>query len=153
MNVVKEKLVSVVESCSLQHLVENVECAFFGRLTNNTRFFEEVRLNIGARDETRRVEVDANKFSKTRRVIVTNGLGITVCLQDRVGLDDLVLQGGLLLLSLLHLLAGAGADKGKVGDDLLGVLSLSGPGLASNQDGLILALWKKELSWRPSSSL
>ena len=33
-----------------------------------------------------------------------------------------------------------GADEGKVGDDLLGVLGLPGPGLASNQNGLILTL-------------
>ena len=97
--------------------------------------------------------MDSDELSKPGGVVVPHSLGVTEGLHHGVSLDHLVLQRGLLLLPLLHLLTSAGADEGEVGDDLLGVLSLSGPGLASNQDGLILALWKKELSWRPSSSL
>ena len=89
--------------------------------------------------------MDSDKLSESGGVVVPHSLGVPVGLQDGVGLDDLVLQRGLLLLPLLQLLDGAGADEGEVGDDLLGVLSLSGPGLASNQDGLILTLWKSSV--------
>ena len=86
------------------------------------------------------VEPNTDEFSEAGGVVVPNGLGVAVRLQDWVGLHHLVLQGGLLLLPLLQLLASVGADEGEVGDDLLGVLGLPGPGLASNQNGLILAL-------------
>ena len=58
-----------------------------------------------------------------------------------LGLNDLVLKGSLLLFALLDLFASAGAHKGEVGDDLLGVLSFSGSRLSGNQDGLILTLY------------
>ena len=86
------------------------------------------------------VEPNTDEFSEAGGVVVPNGLGVAVRLQDWVGLHHLVLQGGLLLLPLLQLLASGGADKGEVGDDLLGVLSLSCSRLTSNQNGLILAL-------------
>ena len=47
-------------------------------------------------------------------------VGVAPSLGDGVGLYDLVLKGGLALLPLSR-----GADGGQVGDDLLGVLSLS----------------------------
>ena len=50
-----------------------------------------------------------------------------------LGLDDLVLKVGLALLPL-----SGGAAGGEVGDDLLGVLSLSGSRL-SDKDGLVEA--------------
>ena len=57
--------------------------------------------------------MNPDEFSKSGRVIVPHGLGITPGLQDGVGLDDLVLKGGLTLLPLAR-----GADGGKVGNDL-----------------------------------
>ena len=83
--------------------------------------------------------MDTDELSETGRVVVPGGLGVTVGLQDRVGSHDLVLKGDL----LLGLLAtGASGDHGQVGDDLLGVLSLSSTRLSGNQDRLILALWE-----------
>ena len=76
--------------------------------------------------------MNPDEFSKSGRVIVPHGLGIAPGLQDGVGLDDLVLKGGLSLLPLAR-----GADGGEVGDDLLGVLSLAGTRLSSNKDGLV----------------
>lgn len=63
------------------------------------------------------------------RVVVSHGLGVAPSLEDRVGLHNLVLKGGLALLPL-----SGGADGGKVGNDLLGVLSLSGTRLSSDKD-------------------
>ena len=86
------------------------------------------------------VEPNTDKLSEAGGVVVPNGLGVAVRLQDWVGLHHLVLQGGLLLLPLLQLLASVGADEGEVGDDLLGVLGLSSTGLTSDQDRLVLRL-------------
>ena len=83
------------------------------------------------------VEPNTDEFSEAGGVVVPNGLGVAVRLQHRVRLDHLVFQRGLLLLSLLDLLASVGADEGKVGDDLLGVLCLSGSRLSGDKDGLV----------------
>ena len=83
--------------------------------------------------------MDTDELSETGGVVISHSFGVTVSLQDRVGLDDLVLKRGLLLLSFLHLLSGRGTDEGKVGDDLLGVLSFSGSRFSGNQNRLILA--------------
>ena len=77
--------------------------------------------------------MNPDEFSKSGRVIVPHGLGIAPGLQDGVGLDDLVLKGGLSLLPLA-----GGADGGVVGDHLLRVLRLSGTGLSGNKDRLVL---------------
>ena len=86
------------------------------------------------------VEPNTDEFSEAGGVVVPNGLGVAVRLQDWVGLHHLVLQGGLLLLPLLQLLASVGADESEVGDDLLGVLGLPSTGLTSDQDRLVLRL-------------
>ena len=62
---------------------------------------------------------------------LTSSLGIASGLQDRVGVDTLVLKGGLTLLPLARR-----SDGGKVGEDLLGVLSLSSTRPSSNLDWL-----------------
>ena len=86
------------------------------------------------------VEPNTDEFSEAGGVVVPNGLGVAVRLQDWVGLHHLVLQGGLLLLPLLQLLASVGADEGEVGDDLLGFLGLASTGLTSDQDRLVFRL-------------
>ena len=58
-------------------------------------------------------------------------------------IPNLVLERGLLLDGGgVALLGSGGPDKGKVGDDLLGVLGLAGTGLAGDEDGLVLVLCK-----------
>ena len=78
--------------------------------------------------------MDPDELSKPGGVVVPHSLSIAPSLQHRVGLDNLVLKGGLALLPL-----SGGADGGKVGDDLLGVLSLSGTRLSGDKDGLVVA--------------
>ena len=84
------------------------------------------------------VEPNTDEFSEAGGVVVPNGLGVAVRLQDWVGLHHLVLQGGLFLLPLLRLLARRGANEGEVGDNLLRVLRLSGTGLSGDKDRLVL---------------
>ena len=95
---------------------------------------------------------------KSGAVVVPDCLGVAEGLEDRVGLDDLVLQGGLPLHGLAR-----GAHHGEIADHLFGVFSLAGAGLTTtrhnnyryykyychikgkelclrNKDGLILAL-------------
>ena len=69
--------------------------------------------NKGKYTNTYRVEVDSDELSEAGGIVVPHGLGVAPRLQHGVGLDDLVLKGGLTLLPLAR-----GADGGKVGNDL-----------------------------------
>ena len=122
------------------HEVEDVIGSLTGGLVGHARLLQQVSLNISSGHLTHVVEPDSDEFSKPGGVVIPHSLGVAVSLQDWVSLDDLVLQGGFLLLSFLHFLPCAGSDEGKVGDDLLGVLSLASSGLPGNQNGLILTL-------------
>merc|ERR1719454_1634066 len=113
-------------------IVEGVVATLQRLLVGETGLLEQVDDHVGSRQLTGGVEVDTDELSKPGRVIVPHGLGVAPSLKDGVGLDDLVLKGGLALLPL-----SGGADGGKVGDDLLGVLSLSGSRLSGDKDGLV----------------
>merc|ERR1712045_929708 len=93
---------------------------------------KQVDHHVGSGELASGVEVDSDELSKAGRVVVPHSLCIAPGLKDGVGLDDLVLKGGLTLLPL-----SGGADGGEVGDDLLGVLSLSGSRLSGDKDGLV----------------
>ena len=67
-------------------------------------------------------------YDQPGRVIVPRGFGISVGLQNWVGGHNLVLEGDL----LLGLLARAGGDHGKIGNDLLGVFGLASTRLSSD---------------------
>merc|ERR1719420_768414 len=76
-----------------------------------------------------------DELTETRRVVVSGGLGITIGLKNGVGGHNLVLKRDLFLRLLA---AGASGNHGKIGDDLLGVLSLSSTRLTSDQHGVVL---------------
>merc|ERR1711963_30828 len=118
----------------VRHDVVEGEVASLKRLlVSKTRLLQQVDNHVSTGQLTRGVEMDTDEFTKTGRVIISDSLGITPGLQDRVGGNNLVLKRSLSLLPLAR-----GADGGKVGDDLLGVLSLSSTRLSSNQDGLVV---------------
>ena len=94
-------------------------------LVGETGLLKQVDDHVGSRQLSGGVEVDSDELSEPGRVVVSHGLGVAPSLKDRVGLDDLVLKGGLAFLPL-----SGGADGGKVRDDLLGVLRLSGSRLS-----------------------
>ena len=79
---------------------------------------------------------------KTGGIVIPNGLGISIRLQNRVGIDNTVLQVGFLFLRRIAILflSLSGSEDSKVGDDLFGILCLAGPGLPSDQHGLVLGL-------------
>ena len=64
---------------------------------------------------------EVNFSYKSRRVVIPSSLGVSKSLQQRVGLHDLIFKRhlGVLLLALPR------THHGEVGDDFLGVLSLS----------------------------
>lgn len=76
---------------------------------------------------------------ETRRVVVTDGLGVAERFQDGIGLDDLVLQRPFLLGRVVRLL-GRGTHRGEVRDYFLRVLGFPGTRLTGDQHGLILAV-------------
>merc|ERR1712015_531015 len=114
-------------------VVEGVVATLKGLLVGETGLLEQVDHHVGSRQLSRGVEVNTDELSESGGVVVPDGLGVPPGLKDGVGLDDLVLKGGLSLLPLA-----GGADGGEVGDDLLGVLGLSGTRLSSNEDGLVV---------------
>merc|ERR1719500_1334078 len=113
-------------------VVESVVATLERLLVGETRLLEQVNHHVGSGKLSGGVEVDPDKLTKTGGIIVPHSLGISPSLKDGVGLDDLVLKGGLALLPLA-----GGADGGEVRDDLLGVLSLSGSRLSGDKDGLV----------------
>merc|ERR1719376_1141479 len=101
-------------------------------LVGETGLLEQVDDHVSSGQLTSGVEVNTDELSEPGGVVVPHGLGISPSLKDGVGLDNLVLKGGLALLPL-----SGGADGGEVRDDLLGVLSLSGTRLSGDKDGLV----------------
>lgn len=89
---------------------------------------------------------------ETRRVVVTDGLGVAERFQDGIGLDDLVLQRAFLLGRVVRFL-GRGAHRGEVRDYFLRVLGFPGTRLTGDQHGLILAVCetkKRRMRWEIS---
>ena len=74
---------------------------------------------------------EQHKTYKSGGVVIPRSLGVAESFQDWIGLNDLILQrdfAGIFLLGL------PGPHHGKVGDDLLCVLRLPGPGLSPRFD-------------------
>merc|ERR1719412_306673 len=120
---------------SIRHdVVESVVATLQRLLVSQTRLLKQIDNHVSSGQLSRGVEMDTDKFTKTGGVVIPHSLGITPGLQHGVGGHNLVLKGGLSLLPLA-----GGADGGEVGNDLLGVLGLSGTRLSRNQDGLVAA--------------
>merc|ERR1711963_1127018 len=116
------------------HVVEGVVASLKRLLVGETRLLKKVDNHVSSRQLTRGIEMDTDELTKTGRVVISDSLGITPGLQDRVGGNNLILKGSLSFLPLSRR-----TDGGKVGNDLLGVLSLSSTRLSSNKDGLVAA--------------
>merc|ERR1719412_759281 len=120
---------------SIRHdVVESVVATLQRLLVSQTRLLKQIDNHVSSGQLSRGVKVDTDKFTETRGVVIPHSLGITPGLQDGVGGNNFLLKGSFSLLPLAR-----GADGGKVGNDLLGVLGLSGTRLSSNQDGLVHA--------------
>lgn len=53
----------LVGRSTLQQLIENVKSALILSLSVSSRLFQQVAFDVGAADETRSVEIDANEFA------------------------------------------------------------------------------------------
>ena len=104
-------------------------------LLSNTRLLQQIGDDVTTSQLARGGEMDTDELSETGGVVIPGGLGITIGLKDGVGGHNLVLKRDL-LLDLLG--SSASGDHGKIGDDLLGVLSLASTRLSSDQHGVVL---------------
>ena len=71
------------------------------RLVSHTGLLEQVGLDIPSSHPAHVVEPDTDELPETGGVVVPHRLSVAVSLQHRVGLHNLVLKGGFLLLTLL----------------------------------------------------
>ena len=85
--------------------VEDVVGPLVGRLVGDAGLLQEVGLDVAAGHPAHGVEPHADELAEAGGVVVPHRLGVAVGLQHGVGLDNLVLKGGLLLLALLWLLS------------------------------------------------
>ena len=76
-------------------LVEDVVSPLVVLLVGDAGLLEEVEVDEPAGQLAHVVEVDADELAEAGGVVVPDGLGVTVGLQDRVRLHDPVLQVGL----------------------------------------------------------
>merc|ERR1719347_356532 len=123
-------------------LVEDMVISLDLQLEGDTGLLQKVGLDIGGGDFGSGAEMDTDEFTESGGVVVTDGLGVTVGLKRRIGLDNLLLERtGVLALGSLGLGGlGIGAVQGVILEHLLSVLGLSGTRLAGNQRRLMLAL-------------
>ena len=109
-------------------------------LVSHPRFLKQVDVNEASGQLSHVVEVDPDELSKPGRVVIPDGFGIAIGFENWVGVDNPVLQIGFLLLwrvAILLLLSLASSKDGKVSDDLLGVLGLSGTRLTGDLEGQV----------------
>ena len=90
-NVVAELALLVEVHLVGYHEVKDVVGSLVGRLVGDTRFLQEVSLNISSSHLTHVVKPDTDKLSKPRGVVIPHSLGVTKGLHHGVSLDNLVL--------------------------------------------------------------
>lgn len=121
------QLLLVLATHAGQHAVEDVIVALVHGLVHDARLFEQVLLNLGALDDAVLVEVNVDVLAEATRVIVSDRLGIAERLQNRIRLENLLLDPRVLA-----------TDGGQVLQDQLGGLGLAGAALATDDDALVL---------------
>ena len=135
----EDKFLKTVNDAGLDELEEDVVATLVRLLVGHTGLLEKVDINEATGKLSHVVEVDSDEFTKARRVVISDSFGVAIGLQNWVGVDNPVLKIrflDLVLGRILGLFTLRGTKDGKVGDDLLGVLGLSGSRLAGNQHGL-----------------
>merc|ERR1712212_1366832 len=73
-------------------LVEDMVISLDLQLEGDTGLLQKVGLDIGGGDFGGGAEVDTDEFTESGGVVVTDGLGVTVGLKRRVGLNNLLLE-------------------------------------------------------------
>ena len=109
--------------------------ALVGLLVSHTRLLQKVDVDEPPGQLSHVVEVDPDELAKPRRVVVSDGFGIAVGFQDRIGVHNPIFEVGFLLcrrFTILLFLSLGSSKNGKVGDHFLGVLCFTGTRLASD---------------------
>jgi hypothetical protein len=83
---------SVLRRCGFSELVENMEVALIGDLSDHSRLFEEVVVDVRSHGLSLRVEVDFEVFSKSRGIVVSQCLRVSERFQQRIGSQHHVLD-------------------------------------------------------------
>mmetsp|Transcript_5900 Transcript_5900/g.17761 ORF Transcript_5900/g.17761 Transcript_5900/m.17761 type:complete len:204 (-) Transcript_5900:553-1164(-) len=117
-------------------LVERMERPLRVVHENDPGPLEQVGSDGGAADPELGVELDLHVLSEPGRVVVPHRLGVSKGLQDRVGLQDLLLHRLLPALLLLRVTP----HEGQVVHDQLARLRLSRPTLPADENGLALVV-------------
>merc|ERR1719431_877492 len=130
----QEALLLKVGDLVRHDVVEGMVASLKRLLVSQTRLLKQIDNHVSSGQLSRGVEMDTDELSESGGVVIPHSLGITPGLEHGVGCHNLVLKGGLSLLPLA-----GGADGGEVGDNLLGVLGLSGTRLSGDKDGLVAA--------------
>merc|ERR1712214_69037 len=131
----QEALLLAVRDLVRHDVVEGMVAPLKSSLESQTRLLKQVDNHVSARQLATSIEPNTDELTKTRGVVIPHSLGITPGLKDRVSLDNLVLK-----TRLTFLLLSSSTNGGKVGNNLLGVLSFASTRLTSNENGLILAI-------------
>lgn len=111
-------------------LVKHVVVALLWALERDARLLEEVVLDDAAADAELVVEANLHELAEPRTVVVADRLGVSKRLQDRVGLEDL----------LLHPRGHVAGDAAQVLQHELGRLRLSRPGFPGDDARLVRAI-------------
>lgn len=114
---------------SRQDLVENVEVTLTGTTVADTGLLEQVVLNAGTRNLSLLRKGDLDELSEAGRVIVLAGAGVTNGLEERIGIEETVVQRTVRA-------SGSGlrfsSGVGQILDHTLGVLGLTGTRFTTN---------------------
>ena len=119
----------------LNQLKEDVVATLVRLLVSDARFLEQVDVNVATGELSHVVEVDPDELAKPRRVVVSDGFGVAVGFQDRIGVHNPIFEVGFLLcrrFTILLFLSLGSSKNGKVGDHFLGVLCFTGTRLAGD---------------------
>lgn len=78
--------------CTRKQLVEDVIVALILRLENEPRLLQQIVLDHRTDDLPTDVELKLHELTKTRRIVVSKRLGVTKRLENRIRLQDLLLN-------------------------------------------------------------
>ena len=138
------KLLALIRGGSVAELVEDVEVSLRVVDVHNAAALKEVGPDCRAADPVLLIELNLHELAESRRVVVAHRLCVAESLQQRVGLQHLLLHGpGALQRRLVRVVfdaVGAAAHVSEVVHDLLGRLRLARAGLARHEDGLRVRL-------------
>mmetsp|Transcript_16539 Transcript_16539/g.49490 ORF Transcript_16539/g.49490 Transcript_16539/m.49490 type:complete len:256 (+) Transcript_16539:4738-5505(+) len=126
----------LLRGCSVTQLVEYVVVALGVIGLHHPGPLQEVRAHRRTANAPCCRELDLHKLSEPRRVIVAHGLGVSKCLQQRIGLQHLLLHAA--SATGLRLLSRETPHPRQILHDELAGFRLAGTRLTTDQDGLAL---------------